>query len=132
LSLYEKSFVLGDTGFLRSRQASGSGRPQFSQQHFSVTLTTPTPERIGSDYLTPEHFGLLACFLLRRTSNLWMPIGLHAAFDWGETYLYGVANSGQALPGHFLNSRLFGTPWLSGGTIGPEGSLLCTLLIVVV
>ncbi len=75
---------------------------------------------------------MLACFLLRRTGNLWMPIGLHAAFDWGETYLYGVANSGQALPGHFLNSRLFGTPWLSGGTIGPEGSLLCTLLIVVV
>ena len=35
-------------------------------------------------------FGLLACFLLRRTGNLWMPIGLHMAFDWGETYLYGV------------------------------------------
>lgn len=29
-------------------------------------------------------FGLLACFLLRRTGNLWMPIGLHMAFDWGE------------------------------------------------
>jgi membrane protease YdiL (CAAX protease family) len=26
-------------------------------------------------------FGLLACFLLRRTGNLWMPIGLHLAFD---------------------------------------------------
>ena len=31
-------------------------------------------------------FGLLACFLLRRTGNLWMPIGLHMTFDWGETY----------------------------------------------
>lgn len=31
-------------------------------------------------------FGLLACFLLRRSGNLWMPIGLHMAFDWGETY----------------------------------------------
>ena len=67
-------------------------------------------------------FGLLACFLLRRTGNLWMPIGLHMAFDWGETYFYGVANSGQTLPGHLLNSSSSGPPWLSGGTVGPEGS----------
>jgi membrane protease YdiL (CAAX protease family) len=77
-------------------------------------------------------FGLLACFLLRRTGNLWMPIGLHMAFDWGETYFYGVANSGQALPGHLLNSSSSGPALLSGGTVGPEGSLLCSLLIVVV
>jgi len=77
-------------------------------------------------------FGLLACLLLRRTGNLWMPIGLHMAFDWGETYFYGVANSGQTLPGHLLNSSSSGPAWLSGGTVGPEGSLLCTLLIVVV
>ena len=77
-------------------------------------------------------FGLLACLLLRRTGNLWMPIGLHMAFDWGETYFYGVANSGQTLPGHLLNSSSSGPAWLSGGTVGPEGSLLCTLMIVVV
>jgi hypothetical protein len=61
-----------------------------------------------------------------------MPIGLHMAFDWGETYFYGVANSGHALPGHLLNSSSSGPAWLSGGTVGPEGSVLCTLLIVVV
>jgi membrane protease YdiL (CAAX protease family) len=77
-------------------------------------------------------FGLLACLLLRRTGNLWMAIGLHMAFDWGETYFYGVANSGHKLPGHLLNSTSSGPAWLSGGTVGPEGSLLCTLLIVVV
>ena len=77
-------------------------------------------------------FGLLECLLLRRTGNLWMPIGLHMAFDWGETYFYGVANSGHKLPGHLLNSSSSGPAWLSGGTVGPEGSLLCTLLIVVV
>ena len=77
-------------------------------------------------------FGLLACFLLRRTGNLWMPMGLHVAFDWGETYFYGVADSGQTLPGHLLNSSSFGPAWLSGGTVGPEGSLLCSLLIIVV
>ena len=77
-------------------------------------------------------FGLLACFLLRRTGNLWMPIGLHTSFDWGETYFYGVPDSGQTLPGHLLTSSSSGATWLSGGTVGPEGSVLCTLLIVVV
>lgn len=75
-------------------------------------------------------FGLLACLLLRRTGNLWMPIGVHMAFDWGETYFYGVADSGQVLPGHLLNSSSSGAAWLSGGTVGPEGSVLCTLMII--
>lgn len=77
-------------------------------------------------------FGLLLCFLLRRTGDLWMPIGLHLAFDWGETYFYGVADSGQVAPGHLLNSSSAGAAWLSGGTVGPEGSVLCTALILVV
>jgi len=77
-------------------------------------------------------FGLLACLLLQRTGNLWMPIGLHTAFDWGETYFYGVPDSGQVLPGHLLKSSSSGVAWLSGGSVGPEGSLLCTLLILVV
>jgi membrane protease YdiL (CAAX protease family) len=77
-------------------------------------------------------FGVLACFLLRRTGSLWMPIGVHMAFDWGETYLYGVANSGQRLPGHLMNSSSSGPAWLSGGTVGPEGSVLCTLMFFLV
>lgn len=77
-------------------------------------------------------YGLLACFLLRRSGNLWLPIGFHMAFDWGESYFYGVADSGQTVPGHLLNPSLAGLAWLSGGTVGPEGSALCTLMIVVV
>jgi uncharacterized protein len=76
-------------------------------------------------------FGLLACFLLRRTGNLWMAIGFHLTFDWGETYFYGVADSGNVLPGHLFNSSSAGPGWLSGGTVGPEGSVFCTLTIVV-
>lgn len=74
-------------------------------------------------------FGLLQCFFLRRTGSLWFPIGLHAAFDWSETYFYGVADSGQKLPGHLFESVSQGAPWLSGGTVGPEGSVLATALV---
>jgi membrane protease YdiL (CAAX protease family) len=74
-------------------------------------------------------FGLFQCFLLRRTGNRWFPIGVHAAFDWSETYFYGVADSGQKLPGHLFESTTSGVPWLSGGTVGPEGSVLATALV---
>jgi membrane protease YdiL (CAAX protease family) len=70
---------------------------------------------------------LLFSFSLRRTGNLWYAVGLHASFDWGETYLFSVPNSGIVMQGHLSNSFLHGPQWLSGGTIGPEGSLFCFL-----
>lgn len=77
-------------------------------------------------------FGFFASVLLRRTGDLWMPIGAHMAFDWGETYFYGVADSGNVAPGHLLNTTSSGPFWLSGGSVGPEGSVLCTVLLLIV
>jgi len=74
--------------------------------------------------------GLLFCLMLRRTGDLWMAIGFHAAWDWGESYFYGVPDSGELAAGHLLNVSFSGPRWLSGGTVGPEGSWLCTLLLV--
>jgi len=74
--------------------------------------------------------GLLFCLLLRRTGNLWMPIGFHAAWDWGETYFYGVPDSGQIATGHLFNAIFSGPQWLTGGTVGPEGSYLCIALLI--
>lgn len=75
-------------------------------------------------------FGMLACLLLRRTGNLWLPIGFHAAWDWGQTYLYGVPDSGVVVPGHLLNPKFIGPAWLTGGSVGPEGSVLCLVLLI--
>jgi hypothetical protein len=59
-----------------------------------------------------------------------MPIGFHALWDWTQSYFYGIPDSGHTLPGHLLRGKFFGPTWLSGGTVGPEGSLLFTLLLV--
>ena len=80
--------------------------------------------------ITAGLVGLVFCLLLRRTGNLWMPIGFHASWDWGETYFYGVPDSGQLPPGHLLSANFNGPAWLTGGTVGPEGSWLCILLLV--
>jgi uncharacterized protein len=73
--------------------------------------------------------GLFFCFSLRRSGNLWYAVGLHASFDWGETFLFSVPNSGTVIQGHLSNSLLHGPKWLTGGTIGPEGSVFCFITI---
>lgn len=73
--------------------------------------------------------GLFFCLTLRRTGNLWFAVGFHASWDWGETYLYSVPNSGIVAPGHLLSSSFHGSPWLSGGTVGPEGSVFAFVVI---
>jgi len=69
-------------------------------------------------------FGLLAAFSLRRTGAIWFAIGMHAAWDWGETFFYGVPDSGAAAVGHWTTASLHGPAWLTGGSVGPEGSAL--------
>jgi len=69
--------------------------------------------------------GLLFAFTLKRSGNLWYAVGLHAGFDWGESFLYSVPNSGEMLNGHLSYAVLHGPRWLTGGSIGPEGSVFC-------
>jgi membrane protease YdiL (CAAX protease family) len=76
--------------------------------------------------------GLFFCLTLRRTGNLWFAVGFHFSFDWGETFLYSVPNSGTVMPGHLLNSSFQGPQWLTGGTVGPEGSVFVFLMIAIV
>lgn len=73
--------------------------------------------------------GLFFCLTLQRTGTLWFAVGMHASWDWGESFLYSVADSGQTAPGHLLRSSFHGPRWLTGGSVGPEGSVLVFILI---
>jgi len=73
--------------------------------------------------------GLFFCFTVLRTGNLWFAVGLHASWDWAESYFYGVPDSGMLVQGHLLNPSFHGPAWLTGGTVGPEGSVLVFLVI---
>jgi uncharacterized protein len=70
-------------------------------------------------------YGLLFCLTVYRTGTLWFAVGMHAAWDFGETFVYSVPDSGLRARGHLLNSDLHGPWWLSGASVGPEGSLVC-------
>ena len=74
--------------------------------------------------------GLFFCLTLRRTGSLWFAVGMHASWDWAESYLYSVPDSGGMVTGHLLHSSLHGSRWLTGGSVGPEGSVLLFVVIV--
>lgn len=69
-------------------------------------------------------FGLMLCFAIRRTGSLWWGIGFHAMWDYSQSFLYSTPDSGMVLPGHLLNAHFRGPAWLTGGSVGPEGSWL--------
>ena len=73
--------------------------------------------------------GLFFALTLRRTGNLWFAVGFHASWDWGETFFYSVPDSGGIFPGHLLASSFHGPKWLTGGPTGPEGSVLCFVVV---
>jgi uncharacterized protein len=77
-------------------------------------------------------FGIFACIALQRTGNLWWPIGFHAAWDWGQTFFYGVPDSGLNASHNFLHSEFHGPKWLTGGSTGPEASIFTLISLVIV
>jgi membrane protease YdiL (CAAX protease family) len=68
--------------------------------------------------------GLVFALSLWRTGSLWWAIGFHASWDWAQSFLYGVADSGTMIQHHMLASHPVGAAIWSGGSTGPEGSVL--------
>jgi uncharacterized protein len=76
--------------------------------------------------------GMVFCFSLWRTGSLWWAIGFHTAWDWGQSFLYGVADSGTMVQHHLFATHPVGRPILSGGATGPEGSIFILVVLAVV
>lgn len=68
--------------------------------------------------------GFVFCVSVKVTGSAWWAVGCHMGWDWSETYFYGTADSGLVAQGHYLTTTTSGNPLWSGGSDGPEGSLL--------
>jgi uncharacterized protein len=95
----------------------------------AVHITNPGETWVGIAGIVLT--GLFWCFTLRRTGSLWFAVGMHAAFDFGETFLYSVPDSGMTFPGHLSSATLAGPTWLAGGSAGPDASILDFVVLLV-
>jgi uncharacterized protein len=90
----------------------------------AVHLGNPGERENPIGLLTVVMVGMFFCFTVRRTGDLWFAVGAHAAHDFGQAFLYSMPNSGTLIRDPLFTSSVRGPAWLTGGTAGPEGSIL--------
>jgi membrane protease YdiL (CAAX protease family) len=67
-----------------------------------------------------------AAFMAFRT--LWVPIGIHWAWNFAQQGIFGATVSGSGDSKGLLDASTPGPSWLSGGEFGPEASLVSVVV----
>jgi uncharacterized protein len=146
VALFEESFLRGYAQFTLARGLAGIYHDVFKAPHYKalgfwsaalglsfvfgfIHSTNPGESPIG--LLSAGLVGLVFCLSLYRTGSLWWAIGFHASWDWAQSFLFGVADSGTMVAGHLLETKPLGSPIFSGGLTGPEGSIFIIPVLVV-
>ena len=83
-----------------------------------------------SSFAIAVEAGLLLGGAYMLTRSLWMPIGLHAAWNFTQGAIFGVPVSGNPTQGLLL-ARLSGPNILSGGDFGLEASIIALIMATV-
>jgi uncharacterized protein len=138
VALFEESITRGYLQYTLARGLSGTYRRLFrtggsrvfgfwsSALIFSAIFGLSHGSNPGESPIGMLSTGLIAlvlCLSLWRTGSLWWAIGFHASWDWAQSFLYGVADSGVMVQHHLFATRPVGGAILSGGVTGPEGSI---------
>lgn len=72
--------------------------------------------------------GLLLSLSYLKTRALWLPIGLHWAWNFSMGMIFSLPVSGLRLQGGLLQAEVTGPNWLSGGDYGPEASVVLVIV----
>jgi membrane protease YdiL (CAAX protease family) len=80
-----------------------------------------------SSFALAMEAGLLLGGAYMLTRSLWMPIGLHAAWNYTQGFVFDVPVSGMDQQG-LVQAKLSGPELLSGGSFGLEASLIALVL----
>jgi len=129
VGFYEEFFTRGYTQFVLTQSLGFWPAAILLSVGFgALHLANPGENWVG--ILGAVTIGFFFCFTLRRTGSLWFAIGFHMSWDWAESYFYSVPDSGGIAPGHLMHSSFHGPVWLTGGSVGPEGSVFLFVLLI--
>lgn len=79
-------------------------------------------------FITISIAGFLFGLLFLKSGQLWLPTGMHAAWNFMQGVVFGFPTSGIRTYS-LTNTTTSGPDWLSGGAFGFEGSILAILLL---
>lgn len=68
-----------------------------------------------------------------KTRSLWLPLGIHSAWNWFMGAVAGIPVSGisRITSAPLFQSQDAGPSWLTGGGYGIEGGLACSIALVI-
>ena len=66
------------------------------------------------------------------TARLWLPIGLHIGWNFTEGSIFGMSVSGNSADAGWVRGSLSGPRILTGGSFGPEASIVAVLVCLLV
>jgi membrane protease YdiL (CAAX protease family) len=75
--------------------------------------------------------GMLLAYAVYRTSSVWWSVGYHTGWNWASAPLFGAAGSGYLDQGHIFDFTPTRLKWLTGGQVGPEGSLFAFVAVLI-
>ena len=70
-----------------------------------------------------------AAYLLTR--RLWLAVGIHAAWNFTQGWVFSVPVSGGNAPLGLLITRRIGPDWLTGGDFGLEASVVAMVVATI-
>ena len=92
---------------------------------------------VGNSGLTPLSlvnlflFGVAMALYLLKTDTVWGVAGIHGAWNFAQGNLFGVLVSGQSSGTSIMKFTPQGNQdWLSGGSFGIEGSIMTSLVLL--
>ena len=74
--------------------------------------------------------GVLLAYAVFRTGSLWWSVGYHTGWNWASAPLFGAAGSGYLDAGHIFDFAPRGSALITGGAVGPEGSVFAFLAVL--
>ena len=72
--------------------------------------------------------GLLLGAAYKWSGTLWVPIGIHWAWNYVQGNVFGLAVSGMQLSDRILETTVNGPDIITGGAFGPEASIIAVIL----
>lgn len=72
--------------------------------------------------------GLLLGAIYKYSGTLWMPIGVHWAWNFSQGNIFGFEVSGTDAGASLLHSSVSGSEWLTGGAFGAEASVISVVV----
>ena len=123
-------------GYGMQRLIDAIGEPAgvlvFSALFAMVHMNNPSSSTLSA--LNTFLAGILLSLAYLKTRALWLPIGLHWSWNFMMGQVFSLPISGLNLAPRLFKAEVSGPEWLSGGSYGPEGSILftvvCTLAIL--